>query len=72
LKEKNPRLLSGNRARKYFQHLTKDIGQPELKDLLSNVIFLMKTCASWDDFKLRLDKVRPKLGDTLQLDLEGK
>lgn len=72
LKEKNPRLPSGNRARKYFQHLTKDIGQPELKDLLSNVIFLMKTCTSWDDFKLRLDKARPKFGDTLQLDLERK
>jgi len=71
LKEKNPRLPSGNRARKHFQHLTKDYGHPELKDLLSNVIFLMKGCASWEDFKYRLNKARPKYGDTLTLDLEG-
>lgn len=70
LKEKNPRLPSGNRARKYFQHLTKDYGHPELKDLLSNVIFLMKGCATWEDFKHRLNKARPKYGDTLSLDLD--
>ncbi|MCL5022444.1 MAG: P63C domain-containing protein [Nitrospirae bacterium] len=68
LKKKNPRLPSGNRARKYFQYLTNDYGHPELKDLLSNVIFLMKGCISWDDFKTRLDKAKPKYGKTLSLD----
>ncbi|RJQ20297.1 MAG: hypothetical protein C4560_05225 [Nitrospiraceae bacterium] len=68
LKKKNPRLPSGNRSRKFFQHLTIDYGHPELKDLLSNVIFLMKTCKSWDDFKERLDLAKQKYGKTLKLD----
>lgn len=70
LREKNPRLPSGNRARKHFQYLTKDYGHPELKDLLSNVIFLMKGCTSWDDFKQRLNKARPKYGDTLSINFD--
>ncbi len=46
LKAKNPRRPSGSRARKHHQHLTRDYGHPELKDLLSNVIFLMKGCST--------------------------
>jgi hypothetical protein len=70
LKKKNPRLPSGNRSRKYFQYLTTDFGHPELKDLLSNVIFLMKTCTNWEDFKDRLDMAKPKYGKTLKLNYE--
>lgn len=70
LKEKNPRLASGNRARKHHQHFTRDYGHPALKEHLSNVIFLMKTCANDSDFKHRLDRAAPKYGDTLPLALE--
>lgn len=68
LKEINPRLLSGFRGRKHHQHLTRDYGHPELTDLLSNVIFLMKSCTSWDDFKSRLNRAKPKYGKTLLMD----
>lgn len=68
LKEINPRLPSGFRGRKHHQHLTMDYGHPELTDLLSNVIFLMKTCTDWNDFKNRLNKAKPKYGSTLLLD----
>lgn len=67
LREVNPRKESGGRARKHHQHLTEDIGVPELKTHLNNVVFLMKTCASWDDFKHRLDMASPKFGDTIPL-----
>ena len=64
LKKKNPRGASGSRPRKHHQHLTRDFGHPALREHLSNVIFLMKTCASDKDFKERLDKVSPKQGET--------
>jgi hypothetical protein len=67
LKEKTPRLPSGSRKRKFFQHLSKDYGHPELRDLLSNTMFLMKGCTDWDDFHQRLDTIKPKYGDTIQM-----
>src|SRR6185436_13658606 len=49
LRDLNPRQGKGNsRARKHHQHLTEDIGVPELEQHLSNVIFLMRTCTSWN------------------------
>jgi len=70
LREVNPRTPSGNRARKFFQHLTDDIGIPELQQHLSNVTFLMKSCLTWDEFKQRLDIASPKCGETMSLPLE--
>jgi len=71
LKEKNPRLSSGFRGRKHHQHLTRDYGHPELTDLLSNVIFLMKSCSDWNDFKERITRAKPKYGKTLSIDFRG-
>ena len=67
LKQLNPRTPSGNRKRKHHQHLTRDYGHPELKELLSNVMFLMKSCINWTDFKYRIDRSKPKYGDTMPL-----
>jgi P63C domain len=67
LKVKNPRRGSGFRARKHHQHFTRDYGHPVLKEHLSNVTFLMKTCANDREFKQKLDLAAPKLGDTLML-----
>ena len=69
LRNRNPRLPSGARARKHFQYLTKDIGHPALKEHLMNVIFLMRSCSTWDDFKRRLNRASPKYGETIDLDL---
>ncbi|MCL4179181.1 MAG: hypothetical protein KJ072_15745 [Verrucomicrobia bacterium] len=70
LREKNPRLESGARARKHHQHLTRDYGHPALRDLISNEIFLMRTCSDWNEFKRKLDLAAPKYGDTLSLNLD--
>lgn len=67
LKELVPRKPSGNRPRKFHQHLTEDIGVPELQQHISNLIFLMKGCENWQEFKDRLDKSSPKFGDTIPL-----
>lgn len=67
LKELNPRNDKGQRSRKHHQHLTEDLGVPELQTHLSNVIFLMKGCDTWDEFKHRLDRAATKFGDTMPL-----
>ncbi len=70
LKVKAPRLPGGSRKRKFHQHLTRDYGHPELKNLLSNVMFLMKASPNWKDFKYMLNKAKPKHGDNLLLDFK--
>lgn len=70
LRTKNPRLASGNRQKKHHQFLTRDFGHPALKELLTNVIFLMRGCNTWNDFKRMLERAAPKYGDTIPMDLD--
>lgn len=70
LKRKNPRLPSGTRRRKHHQHLTREIGHPELREHLSNVTFLMRSCQTWNDFYRRLNRAVPKYGNTFELELD--
>lgn len=70
LREVNPKTNTGNRARKHHQHLTEDLGAPELEQHLSNLMFLMKSCKKWEEFKQRLDIAAPKYGDTMSLPFE--
>lgn len=70
LKELNPKNESGNRKRRHHQYFTGDVGVPELREHLSNVIILMKVSTSWAQFMDMLDKAKPRLGDTLKLPLE--
>lgn len=68
LDELNPKdPESGKRKRKFFQFFTGDVGVPELKEHLSNVVFLMKASDDWQDFIDRLDRAKPRVGDTLKL-----
>ncbi len=68
LREKNPALPTGHRKRKHHQYLTRDIGNPALREHLTKVIFLMKACTSWSDFKRRLERASSKYGDTIPMD----
>ncbi len=70
LKQMNPRTASGSRRRKHHQHLTRNYGLPELRDHLSNAMFLMRGCTDWNDFKRRLNRAAPKFGDTIPLPLD--
>jgi len=72
LKEKNPNTPKEHRKRRFHQYLTRDWGYPELRDHLSKIIFLMKSCSTWDDFKRRLNRASPKYGDTMPLDFPEK
>lgn len=70
LKKKNPReSKSGNRKHKDHQFLTRDYGHPELQELLSNVIFMMRACSSFEQFEIMLNKTRQKYGKTIEMDV---
>ncbi len=60
LRNKNPVLESGRRKAKHFQWLTEDKGHPKLLQHLDAVVSLMKAADSWDQFKVMLDRAKPK------------
>ena len=64
LQDKNPIDESGKRKFKHHQLLT-DIGNDELKEYISNAIFLMKAASNWSKFKNMLAR---SLGKTYQAD----
>jgi hypothetical protein len=51
LDDKNPLTEKGYRQFKHHMFLTDDIGNPELKEYISNVIFLMKSSSTWKKFR---------------------
>ena len=70
LKKKNPREpKTGNKKAKDHQFLTRDYGHPELQQLLSNVIFMMRACANFDEFEIMLNKTKQKHGKTIEMDV---
>ena len=66
IKEQNKRLASGRLEHKNFQFLSEDDGVNSLKEYISNAIFLMESCASWNNFKRALARVN---GQSYQTDL---
>ncbi len=70
LKRKVPRNESGRPAARLHQQLTADTGHPKLREHLASVVSIMKLSESWDDFKGKLDRIHPKFGKTIPLDLD--
>lgn len=70
LKSKNPSNDKGIRKRKHHQYLTKDFGHPKLKEYLSQIIFLMKTCSTYREFHNRLARAVPQHNETMPLPIE--
>ncbi len=52
------------------RHLTANYGRQELLKHLGLVTGLMKISTTWDSFLMLLDRVSPKFGDTMPLDLD--
>lgn len=69
LKKVTPRTEAGNLKHKLFQRLTSNIGYPKLREHLGSVVTIMKLSRSWDEFRDNLNKIHPKYGDTIPLDL---
>lgn len=67
LKNVTPRDDKGRRKHKYHQRLTTNIGYPKLREHLGSVVTLMKLSDGWDDFQRKLDRIHPRIGDTIPL-----
>jgi hypothetical protein len=71
LRELNPTDTdSGRRKFKHHQFLSADVGQPDLRDHILQILPLMKVSKTWDGFKRLLDQAFPKKGDQGKFDLE--
>lgn len=68
LKVNNPVTENGYRRYKHHQLLT-DIGNDELREYISNAIFLMESCANWSKFKRALARAtgQPYDGDLFEV-----
>jgi hypothetical protein len=71
LKKLNPRVPETRRRRwKYTQFLSEDIGQPDLRDHLLQVIALMRAAPNWSTFTRLLNRAIPTPGEQLTLDID--
>ena len=62
-----PRDEAGRRKHKYFQRLPCNVGYPKLREHLGLIVTLMKLSNDWDDFMHKLDRIHPRVGDTIPL-----
>jgi len=65
-----PKTEAGRPKAKYFQLLTKNIGYPKLREHLGAVIATMRMSEDWADFKKKLDRHYPLLGEPTQVDFD--
>ncbi len=70
LKRVTPRDDNGRPRNRLHQRLTTDIGYPKLHEHLGSVVTLMKLSNDWQDFYYKLDRIHPRVGDTLPLPFE--
>jgi len=69
LKELNPVNPIKRRQWCHQQFLSADIGQPDLRNHLLQIIALLKASANWSIFKRLFARAFPKKGDQLHLDI---
>ena len=71
LQEINPTEESSKRRRwKHHQFLSEDVGQPDLRDHILQIIPIMKISKNWIAFKKHLDVAFPKSGTQIDMDLD--
>lgn len=70
LKSITPRDDSGRRKHKYFQRLTTNVGYPKLREHLGSVVTLMKLSDDWQDFMNKLNRIHPRVGDTIPMAID--
>lgn len=70
IKSKVEKDQSGKPKHKLHQHLTPEIGDPRLRDLITSVTTIMKLSDNWQDFKSKLSRIHPAYNETMPLPLE--
>lgn len=72
LRELNPSdEETGRRKYRHHQFLSNEVGQPDLRDHILQILPLMKVARNWDGFKKLIDTVFPRKGDQLILGLDN-
>lgn len=71
LRKLTPKLPSGRRKHPYTRRLSEDFGHPKLREHLEVVMALQTLSESYDDFIQKLDRVRPRFGETIPLPLDS-
>lgn len=70
LKKRNPTLPgTGRRRWKHHQFLSEDIGQPDLRDHLLQLVTLMRISRDWRTFVGHVNDAFPKRGSQIEMDL---
>lgn len=67
LRKVTPKTPSGRRKGTYPQRLTEDVGHPKLREHLSAVVVAMQLSEDYEVFIEKLNRVRPRYGETLEL-----
>lgn len=71
LRELNPMQEETKRRRwKHHQFLSQDVGQPDLRDHILQIIPIMRISKDWKSFKRHLDVAFPKMGSQIEMSLE--
>ena len=70
LKKITLRNEAGRPKHKYFQRLTQNLGYPKLREHLGAVVAYMTMSRDYRDFLEKLDRFRPRYGETYQLPFE--
>lgn len=71
LRRKNPVAQDTKRRRfKHFQFLSTDLGQPDLRDHLLQLIAIMRVSPNWDIFRRNFGVAFPSPGQQLDFDLD--
>jgi len=72
LKKRNP-TENGHRRHKHFQHLTKDVGHPELTRHLYELIGMARpfTVGQWEKYYELVDRTFPKVNTTALLPFDS-
>jgi len=73
LQELNPTLEDSKRRKfKHHQFLSQDVGQPDLRDHILQILPIMRISKTWDAFRRHLDVAFPKRGSQAGLDFESE
>ena len=71
LRNRNPTTRPGQRSAKHHQWFNPLDGHPALREHIAGVIALLRNAETWESFKRSLDRVYPKFGETIEMDLPG-
>lgn len=67
LKKKTPKSISGNRTERYHQHLTEDIGEPNLEKQINKAITLFQVSDNMKQFWQNFKKMKDRQNGQLEL-----